>query len=172
MRAHLEQRTGLAKLAAMIPQDAVVIEIGSFLGESTEIFLETKRVRRIYCIDPYRGGYDDSDVASHVAMDDVKAAFYERMKPYGEAVVPMHLSSERAAQFFKAGSADMVYVDGCHLYEAVKRDIALYRPKVKAGGMIAGHDFDQEQVARAVRESFAERAEPMTFEDSSWMMRV
>jgi len=172
MRAQLNQRTGLAKLAALLPGDAVVIEIGSFVGESTEIFLESGKVRRIYCIDPYKGGYDDADVASHIGMDEVKAQFYERIKRYGETVVPMHLSSERAARFFQAGSADMVYVDGCHLYEAVKRDIELYRPKVKAGGMIAGHDFDQEQVARAVRESFGAGAEPLKFEDSSWMMRV
>ena len=172
MRAELHQRTGLAKLAELLPGDAVVIEIGSYLGESAEIFLKTGRVRRIYCIDPYKSGYDASDITSTMEMDEVKAGFYERMKPYGQAVVPMHMTSGRAVKFFESGCADMVYVDGCHLFEAVKSDIETYRPKVKAGGMIAGHDFDQEQVARAVRECFGASANPVTFEDASWMMRL
>ncbi len=31
----------------------------------------------------------------------------------------------------------------CHSYEGVKRDIDLYFPKVKDGGVVGGHDFNK-----------------------------
>ena len=35
---------------------------------------------------------------------------------------------------------DFVYIDGNHAYEYVKKDIGLYYPKLKKGGVIGGHD--------------------------------
>lgn len=36
---------------------------------------------------------------------------------------------------------DWVYIDGDHRYEAVKRDINDWYPKVKTGGYLTGHDY-------------------------------
>ncbi len=38
-------------------------------------------------------------------------------------------------------SFDYVYIDSSHLYEDTVRDIAQWWPKVKKGGIIAGHDY-------------------------------
>ena len=47
-----------------------------------------------------------------------------------------------------------MYLDGNHEYEFVKRDIELYYPKVKQGGVLGGDNFDPifPSVARAVLE--------------------
>lgn len=49
---------------------------------------------------------------------------------------------------------DFVYIDGNHAYEFVKRDIKLYYPKLKRGGVLGGDNFDSiyPGVARAVLE--------------------
>jgi predicted O-methyltransferase YrrM len=48
---------------------------------------------------------------------------------------------------------DFVYIDASHRYEDVRQDIEDWWPKVKTGGMLAGHDY-LNQVKRAVNERF------------------
>lgn len=43
---------------------------------------------------------------------------------------------------FEDGWFDYVYIDSDHTYEAVKKDIELWWPKVKEGGILAGHDYN------------------------------
>ena len=44
---------------------------------------------------------------------------------------------------FDDGFFDWVYIDGDHRYEAVKRDINDWYPKVKKGGYLTGHDYSK-----------------------------
>jgi hypothetical protein len=37
-------------------------------------------------------------------------------------------------------SLDCLYIDCCHEYGCVKNDLAAWYPKVKKGGIVAGHD--------------------------------
>mgnify|MGYP001300021784 CR=1 FL=1 len=38
---------------------------------------------------------------------------------------------------------DFVYIDGDHNYEAVGEDIKLWEPKIRTGGILAGHDYNK-----------------------------
>ena len=51
-------------------------------------------------------------------------------------------------------SLDLVYIDCCHMYECVVEDLKAYYPKVKSGGIVAGHDINNTAygVERAVHE--------------------
>ena len=35
----------------------------------------------------------------------------------------------------------MVYLDACHTYDCVTKDLQAWFPKVKKGGVMAGHDY-------------------------------
>jgi len=50
--------------------------------------------------------------------------------------------SYKLKHFFADESLDFVYVDGEHSYEAVSQDIADWWPKIKPGGILAGHDYN------------------------------
>ena len=39
-------------------------------------------------------------------------------------------------------SLDWVYIDANHRYEYVKENLEIWTPKVKKGGICAGHDYD------------------------------
>ena len=42
---------------------------------------------------------------------------------------------------FKDNSYDFIYIDPDHKYESVVKDVELYLPKLKKGGIIGGHDY-------------------------------
>jgi glycosyltransferase involved in cell wall biosynthesis/Flp pilus assembly protein TadD len=70
-----------------------------------------------------------------------------------ELITDMVARSDRAAEQFADGSLDVVFIDASHNYESVKRDIRAWRPKVRPGGILAGHDYsnpDWPGVKRAV----------------------
>lgn len=59
------------------------------------------------------------------------------------------------AQFIPDESLDFVYIDANHHYFEVRADIDAWLPKVRKGGIIAGHDYciyDDIEVVRAVND--------------------
>jgi predicted O-methyltransferase YrrM len=54
-----------------------------------------------------------------------------------------HLASTRetVTQFFEAELLDVLFIDGDHSYEGVKRDYELYAPLVRPDGIVAFHDI-------------------------------
>ena len=70
------------------------------------------------------------------------------------------MSSDSAVIHFKPQQLDFVYIDGCHDYPQVRKDILNYAPFVKDDGIVAGHDYvpnttnPDDGVTRAVDELF------------------
>ncbi len=63
--------------------------------------------------------------------------------------------SPEAAELFEDNFFDWVYIDGNHNYSAIKNDLIRWYTKVKQGGLIAGHDYNNtptSQVVTAVNE--------------------
>lgn len=59
-------------------------------------------------------------------------------------------ASDKAADFFENGTVDFVFLDASHDYEAVKRDIEAWKPKLRKGGILAGHDYHNGGVRPAI----------------------
>lgn len=145
------------------------MEIGSYRGESAEIFLNSRRVSFIYCVDPWRD-YDDSDdeAARCGGMHEVELDFDLRMSAFPGRFSKLKMTSAEAAH--EIGTVDAVYIDGSHRYEAVMDDLNLWVPKVRNGGVVAGHDWNKSTVASAV---FCRLGTPHeTLVDSSWLFHL
>ena len=52
------------------------------------------------------------------------------------------MPSLEAATLIEDKSLDICFIDADHRYDAVKADILAYAPKVKDGGILCGHDFE------------------------------
>lgn len=64
-----------------------------------------------------------------------------------------------AASIFPFNYFDLVYIDADHRFEEVLKDITAWRPLVKEGGFIAGHDYGSARhtgVKQAVDSIFSE----------------
>lgn len=88
------------------------------------------------------------------AVDKSIAGFYntEVKAKYGNRLIPVEALSTDGANSIRDASLDLVFIDADHSYEWVKKDIAAYKPKLKPGGWLTGHDIDFPGVNRAVNE--------------------
>ena len=121
-------------------KDLLGIEIGSYAGESAEMFINSGAFRRLYCIDPWEMNYDPTDCTGDSGLLEAEKAFDARFKD-NPLVMKIKQKSEEAASMFHNESIDFIYIDGNHQYAFVKRDLELYVPKIKLRGIIAGHDY-------------------------------
>ena len=115
------------------------------------------------------------------AMGKVQQPVWDRMYLYAcqmmtyfPALRVMRQSSLEAAKLFPDGYFDMVYIDASHFYEHVLEDIAAWKPKVRPGGILGGHDYINKRgslmAKKAVDESFPEGVN--TMEDMVWWVQL
>lgn len=147
------------KLCASVPDDGVFVECGAWLGKSSSYLCDITKGRiKVFIVDHWMGSQNELDKAHSLAKtEDIYKLFMENMGNERK-FVPLRMSSALAAPHFDDGSCDVVFIDMGHTYEEVKQDIELWLPKVKPGGIIAGHDyhFSWPGVVRAVNEKFTD----------------
>lgn len=151
-----EELTWLAQTAR---ECEVIIEIGSYKGRSARA-LADNCIGRVYCIDPWNEiTYDDNDSSSiSIIKANVFDEFRENLKDHIELgrVIPL---KQHANEVKFNSCADLVFIDGDHRYPSIMGDIKRAKEWIKSGGIIAGHDYNQQgcpSVKRAVDEVFPE----------------
>ena len=166
------QAEGLAKLCEWANEQGATgraVEIGSYSGEGTVVI--AKYFKDVLAVDPWLNGYDINDVASQQCpMKFVFEAFQERTTPLGNVLYSRGKSLD-ALQFFKDGELDLVYIDGDHRYEGVLADLNGWKPKLRAGGIMAGHDWSFKAVQKALVEVFKDK-EAVLFQGNSWAIKL
>lgn len=146
-----------------------MIEIGSYAGESTEIF--AKHFKNVISVDPFLNGYDLTDAACHhMDLTDVYFLFLEKIKTIDNIT---HLKYTSDEGFLKLNDRkfDFVYIDGLHTYEQVKKDILNFKQLIKSGGFIGGHDYHPgwDGVVKSVDETVGL---DKLFDDGSWIKKL
>ena len=123
-----------------------VLEIGSHNGVSTEIFAVT--------------------CESVIAIDILLSPILQDVLTRCKNITFFHESSDSAHVKIPNDSVDLVYIDGDHETASTVKDIRNYAPKVRPGGVIAGHDINSEKVRRAVDAELGTGYE--MYNDFSW----
>jgi len=163
---------GLLELINVIPSGITMAEIGCYAGESTSLFLESGKIKKIYAIDPWKNGYDDRDPASNSDMVEVENLFNLRINIFqknNENIEVIKLKMTFADAFNQLPELDLVYIDGDHTYNGVLGDIKLAMKKVKVGGIISGHDYRKNNpIVMALKETLG--VPKYIFSDTSWMI--
>lgn len=83
-------------------------------------------------------GYQDYTPTDIVEAHQEATKIYEK---YGNGEL-IHDWSRNAARFVPDESLDFVFLDANHAYEYVVEDLAIWSKKVRKGGIVYGHDFD------------------------------
>jgi len=83
-------------------------------------------------------------------------------------------SSIEASKLFEDRSIDFVFIDAGHEYNDIKLDIINWLPKVKQGGVLAGHDYlyGNNNVKKVVDEMFGRKAGLRYKNENCWLINV
>jgi len=138
------------ELMKLLPKNPVIAEVGCAEGLFSKDLLDAG-AGLLYMIDNWghipgvKGDgnfpqeWHDKNYAD--AMNRVKP-YAKIFKPLGEErVVVLKGLSTQMAVHIPDKSLDMVYLDAAHYEDGVIADLKVYYPKVKPGGIIAGHDY-------------------------------
>lgn len=145
--------------AKRIPNAGIYLEIGSHLGGSLlSAYFGTKFVKRSV-----------NFIAIEKAVT-IELQANTRQIPHLEII---SLSSELAKNQIQDNSVDMLFIDADHRYQFVKMDIENYWPKVRKGGILLGHDYNNTDfpgVTQAADEVFGK--DKLTSLKSSFLFEV
>ncbi len=124
------------------PSGSTFVEIGAWKGKSSaymsvEIANSKKKID-FYCIDTFEGSIEHQNNPELSHLYDI---FKSNMKPVEGYYKELKMTSMEAVKKFENESIDFVFIDGSHEYKDIKDDITYWFPKVKRGGVLAGHDY-------------------------------
>lgn len=168
-------KTGLEEMIRYIGnvidiKESTIIEIGAYAGESTEIF--ATKFKEVITIDPYVNDYDKNDAAcQYMDLVDVYKVFQSVTSKYPN-IKHIKKTSDEAFEELQHIKVDVVYIDGLHTYEQVKKDILNYMPMIKSNGFLSGHDYSEHWggVVQAISETIGNPEK--VFEDTSWIKKI
>lgn len=162
-------KQGLVDLVNFIGcENLTMLEVGSYNGESAQVFLNTNAFSSIYCLDAWEGGYDSRDWASNnIANSEQYFLNFAKQNP--DIIKVYKNYSREIPSLFEDEFFDLIYIDANHSFDAVKADILSCLPKVKKGGYIAGHDYGYSmfEVKDAVDQTIGQPDK--IFCDTSWI---
>jgi hypothetical protein len=152
-----------SRVAKRFPSGSRFVEVGCWKGKSAaymcvEIANSNKDIE-FFCVDTWEGSVEHEGMKELPKLYDI---FIDNMRPVEQYYFPLKMTSLEAVNKFKDNSLDFVFIDASHEYEDVRDDIIAWYPKVKPGGIIAGHDYYHEEydwfpgVKRAVNELLTE----------------
>ncbi|MDO8609637.1 MAG: class I SAM-dependent methyltransferase [bacterium] len=138
--------------------DLVGVEIGVYKGDNAFFILNKLPIKKLFLLDPYlkHREFENNVGWTKVNQSDFNKHFLQakkKLKQFEDKITFIRKKSENAVNQVP-NNLDFVYIDGNHEYEFVKRDIELYYPKLKHGGILGGDNFESvfPSVARAVLE--------------------
>jgi predicted O-methyltransferase YrrM len=159
-------------LAEHAQEAHVIIEIGCSRGRSTRA-LGDHTLGTVYTVDPwhdvpeYRVGYGEWAYAeAQRNLGDLIAA--------GRVMLIRGESASMAPTLMQTlgGRVDLVFIDGDHSYDGCRRDIEAYRPMLRPGGILSGHDYNRVPRHAGVRQSVDECVPGVQVAGSIWWAHV
>ena len=122
----------------------VAVEVGVWRGDFSAAMINHLKPAVFFAVDPYElfegmVSAPGPEFTNQRTLDKLAEQVQNRMSSLGHNLI--RKKSVDAAEEFKNNSIDVVYIDGDHTYGGVKADIGAWWPKVKPGGILAGHDY-------------------------------
>lgn len=149
--------------------DVIIAEVGVAFGLNLINLVERcPNVSKAYAVDCWLLYQDWGDDCPHGAMPEnvmsgVKGKFYENLAAYAKHVQQNKIEviekpSQQAVAYVP--QCDFIFIDANHATPHVLADCLNYWPKIKPGGILAGHDWDATQVRTGVHQFLATHGIP------------
>lgn len=161
---------------------AQFVEVGCWMGKSSvylaQRVLESRKPITLFFVDTWEGSAEDGlDNEAKRLTAEGKSVFEqwsENMASFAGKVLvnPIRKPSTDAAKLFLNASLSFVFIDADHTYPSVYADIRAWLPKMKPGGILAGHDYERDGVCRAVSDTLGKDNVTTNVHRNTWVYRV
>jgi len=122
------------------------VEVGVWKGELSRNLLQIFPNLGLDMIDLWEA--TEANISMHDkdhtkdAMEDAKEAAQRNVSSFPGRFLLIQGCSVQSAGIYRNLALDFVFIDADHFYENVKADVEAWWPKVREGGVMAGHDYD------------------------------
>lgn len=121
----------LTWLAERASECEYIAELGTYCGRSTVAMLDNSAAH-LWCVDTWH---------YKKCTEHMLKTFEQNIIDQKDRVTILQMTTHAAARELAQMQFDMVFIDACHDYEFVRQDISDYRPLVRHGGLLCGHDY-------------------------------
>ena len=128
---------------------ASVVEIGSWKGRSTHALL-SGCPGPVFAVDHFKGNPDENWRPALGGQAQTSSRHFWMNVGHFTNLVVLRMPSVEAAQYFAPKSVDMVFIDGCHIKDAVVADLKAWHPKCRQ--LLCGHDASYGDIQMALKE--------------------
>lgn len=147
------------EVSNLLPKPCHAVEVGVLFGSSARYLAERLAIARgsrfkldlVDTFDVENLGPEALEIATK--HGGFRAAFehYTKNTILSQPNIRvLQMPSISAATHYEKESLDFVFLDGAHDTETVKKEIEAFLPRIKTGGILAGHDISQRDVLNAV----------------------
>ena len=150
----------------------ICVEVGTWCGFTAAAMAHAGGL--VVCVDTFDGR--DEQMRQRAA--ELGGSSLERFLANGLALTSGRMiavvgKSPEIARLLPAGCAHLIFVDADHSKEAVTADLDAWGERVKARGVLCGHDCRQKDVRDAVNAYATRHGWPLVTDgpDSTWWMR-
>ena len=143
------------------PSCSHFVEVGTWKGMSAaymavEIINSGKDIK-FDCVDTWDFVPSQTEIPQQL-FSGLYETFLKNIETVRHKVNPVKAISWDGAALYEDNSLDFVFIDAAHDYESVRKDVSAWFPKIKRGGIMAGHDYECPDVCEAVTEFFQDQS--------------
>jgi GR25 family glycosyltransferase involved in LPS biosynthesis len=155
--------------------EAHFVEVGTWKGRSAcymgvEIANSGKKIQ-FDCVDTWQPIATEKDIPEELYIE-LYSTFLRNIAPVTDYITPVHAVSWEGAALYADESLDVVFIDAAHDYESVTKDLKAWYPKVKKGGVFAGHDYRQDCGVFSAVNDFFEGHHTVTKKGPCWAVEL
>jgi hypothetical protein len=134
-----------------------IVELGTMYGYSFFAFCQAAEALQppadCYAVDTWEGDLNTGKYGEQVYAN-VQNYLSENFNLEHAHLLRMRF--DEAAEKFAPGSVDLIFIDGCHTYEAVKEDFLTWKDKMSDRGVMMFHDTRVEAEGFGVKQFWNE----------------
>lgn len=125
------------------------VEVGVCLGDFSKHLLENSNLDILYSVDPWLADEDEIKAVfkrcdtHHNKQEHRYQQTVEKLSAFSYRSKIVRKCSLEAVDDFENDSLDFVYLDASHRFTGFALDLIRWYPKVRYGGVVAGHDYWQ-----------------------------